>query len=142
MLIVQLAISASITQNWCLAPLDWLSYILKFRQQPIYYLRPILLLWFSVTIATLQQAISICVISMHVGTNVCDQYLKLTIIYQQSSSITCLSIIVVNFHQAYLIVTSKHYLLMNLKVRDMTKWPNLPKSMAQSSLWIQSLTER
>ena len=67
MLIVQLAISASITQNWCLAPLDWLSYILKFRQQPIYYLRPILLLWFSVTIATLQQAISICVISMHVG---------------------------------------------------------------------------
>ena len=56
MLIVQLAISASITQNWCLAPLDWLSYILKFRQQPIYYFRPILLLWFSVTIATLQQA--------------------------------------------------------------------------------------
>ena len=67
---------------------------------------------------------------MHVGTNVCDHFLKLTIIYQQSLSLTCLSIIVVNCHQAYLIETFKHYLLVNISA-DLVCQEHKSKSYGQ-----------
>ena len=57
-------------------------------------------------------------------------YVTITQIYQQSSSIACLSIIVVNHHQAYIIATFKHYLLMNISA-DLVYQEHKSKSYGQ-----------